>query len=468
MEQNLDINTLQLPPVDTAPFRSNNEKLFEQLATTLVIVDDDPTGNQTVYDIPLLATWDKETFLQEFKAQTPAFFVLTNSRSLTAKASAEVFQELARNLLAAAKKTNRKYILLSRSDSTLRGHFPAEIENLKTYANDVEAVTIFCPVMFEGNRVTVNDTHYIQEENTLLPVASTAFAEDKSFGYQNSNLKEYIKEKSSGSISQDKIHSLPLDKLRKYSTERLVSFFENLPAQAYCILNALCYEDLDKACHALLLATQNGKPFAYRTSSSMVPSLIGLPPKELLDAGQMLQPTDQGGLLVLGSYVPKSSAQFNYLYDRMNQENALELDVKKAVKKGAADYLDSLSRKLNQKLDAGEDVLLYTSRELLTAADVDGNLEIGSVISKALVTLVEKLEKAPRYLIAKGGITSNDLAVKGLQMNRSTVLGQILRGVPVWEMGKDTRFPGLPYVVFPGNVGSESALWELTKKLNKQ
>ena len=109
---------------------------------------------------------------------------------------------------------------------------------------------------------------------------------------------------------------------------------------------------------------------------------------------------------------------------------------------------------LNQKLDAGEDVLLYTSRELLTAADVDGNLEIGSVISKALVTLIEKLEKAPRYLIAKGGITSNDLAVKGLKMNRSTVLGQILRGVPVWEMGKDTRFPGLPYVVFPGNVGN--------------
>ena len=94
------------------------------------------------------------------------------------------------------------------------------------------------------------------------------------------------------------------------------------------------------------------------------------------------------------------------------------------------------------------------------------SLDIGAKVSDALVEIVRQLEVRPRYLIAKGGITSSDLATRGLGVKRAMVLGQILPGVPVWELGAETKFPGLPYVVFPGNVGGPDALAEAVNKFN--
>ena len=50
-------------------------------------------------------------------------------------------------------------------------------------------------------------------------------------------------------------------------------------------------------------------------------------------------------------------------------------------------------------------------------------------------------------------------------MKRARVLGQLLPGVPVWELGDETKFPGLPYIVFPGNVGGPTALVEAVERL---
>jgi uncharacterized protein YgbK (DUF1537 family) len=69
-------------------------------------------------------------------------------------------------------------------------------------------------------------------------------------------------------------------------------------------------------------------------------------------------------------------------------------------------------------------------------------------------------------MVAKGGITSSDLASKGLMAERATVLGAVIPGVPVWKMDIKSRFPGILYVVFPGNVGNHTALLEVCKKLN--
>ena len=110
-------------------------------------------------------------------------------------------------------------------------------------------------------------------------------------------------------------------------------------------------------------------------------------------------------------------------------------------------------------------MVLATSRELVTSGDAAASLDIGNRVSAALVEIVRRLEVRPRYLIAKGGITSSDLATKGLGVKRALVRGQLLPGVPVWELGPETRFPGLPYIVFPGNVGGPSALTDAVQGL---
>ena len=79
-------------------------------------------------------------------------------------------------------------------------------------------------------------------------------------------------------------------------------------------------------------------------------------------------------------------------------------------------------------------------------------------MSRAICSLVRGLREQPAFLVAKGGITSNDVAVHALGVRRADVLGSVRPGVPVWRCGAESRAPGLAYVVFPGNVGAADDL----------
>src|SRR4029450_8432609 len=105
---------------------------------------------------------------------------------------------------------------------------------------------------------------------------------------------------------------------------------------------------------------------------------------------------------------------------------------------------------------------------LVTGADASSTLAIGQRVSAGLVAVVRALTARPRYLLAKGGITSSDVATQGLGVRRAMVLGQILPGVPVWQLGAETRYPGLSYIVFPGNVGGPEALGQTVTALRAQ
>ena len=169
--------------------------------------------------------------------------------------------------------------------------------------------------------------------------------------------------------------------------------------------------------------------------------------------------------MVVGSYVPKSTEQLDHLLAAAGVA-PVELAVNDVLNGTTArTAMSDAARSVNEHLTAGRDAVLFTSRPLVTGADAAENLGIGQRVSSALVEIVTRLEVRPRYLIAKGGVTSSDLATKGLGVKRARVLGQILPGVPVWELGPETRFPGLPYVVFPGNVGGPEALQDAVLKL---
>ncbi len=456
----------QLPLEDTSNYRHLNKMLFKDLNRTCVVVDDDPTGNQTVYDIPLLTTWDLETLTHEFKNETPIFFLLTNSRSLSQKKSSEIYEQISRNIIKASELTNREFTMVSRSDSTLRGHF-SEVNVIKNTIKLNDAITVFLPVMFEGNRVTVNDVHYIADGDYLVPVNETPFSQDHTFSYSKADLKEWIQEKTDGQVKASDVFSLSVETIRSKNEAWLCEQIKTLRADTFCILNALNYHDLDKVVQALLLAEKSGKKFVYRTSSSFVPSYIGLEPKPLLTSEKIIDSGRQtGGITIVGSYVPKSSQQLNCALKHYDESNIIEVNVDTILKAGADLYLASVISKVDKNIANGHDVIIYTSRKLITGANANSNIDIASKVSYALVTLIKGISVRPKYVLAKGGITSHDLAIKGLGMKRSKVLGQIESGIPVWEMGEETKFPKLRYIVFPGNVGSEKSLLTIIQKLS--
>jgi uncharacterized protein YgbK (DUF1537 family) len=170
-------------------------------------------------------------------------------------------------------------------------------------------------------------------------------------------------------------------------------------------------------------------------------------------------------LIVVGSYVPKSTTQLNVL---LAQPDLVQVEVNVDALLDDGQQAGEVARTIavtTAALQRGQDVVVYTSRRLITGADAVSSLAIGQRVSASLVALVQGLGVRPRYLIAKGGITSSDLATKALGVKRALVRGQILPGIPLWEVGAESRYPGLVYVVFPGNVGGDDALVQARQKL---
>ena len=93
-------------------------------------------------------------------------------------------------------------------------------------------------------------------------------------------------------------------------------------------------------------------------------------------------------------------------------------------------------------------------------------LAVARAVSEALVAIVHGIKTRPDFVAGKGGITSSDVGTRGLGAARAVVLGQIRPGVPVWRLGAESRFPGMPYVVFPGNVGGPETLAEIVAELS--
>jgi uncharacterized protein YgbK (DUF1537 family) len=119
----------------------------------------------------------------------------------------------------------------------------------------------------------------------------------------------------------------------------------------------------------------------------------------------------------------------------------------------------------SKEIQRGQDVLVMTSRNLIVGEDAISSLRIGGVVAATLVRIMQGIDVRPRYIIAKGGITSSDIATMGLNMKRAMVVGQAAPGVPLWRCyEKTSRHQGVPYVVFPGNVGGDDTLGELVER----
>jgi len=425
---------------------------------------------------------------------------MTNSRSLTPHAAAEVNAIIAKRLGAAAERYGRKLSVISRSDSTLRGHYPLEIDVLARALcedddeDDSEEGSgggsrrsgsssqsmdgqLIVPFFLEGGRLTVNDVHYVADgDDALIPAANTPFAEDAAFGFSSSNLLDYVVEKTNGRYGRDSIESISIDDIRTGGPDAVCAKLSRLSNMRPCVVNAVTLRDAEVVALALMDAEErDGKRILVRSAASFVQARIGLPKRPILDAGTIVNGEQddaavrhRGGLIVVGSYVPKTTAQLGALL-ALDDLVKIEIDVADLVgdDEGRRDrILNSVLERVRNAIASGGNAVAYTSRTLVTGTTPADSLAIGNVVSRSLVSLVRNLNCRPRFLIAKGGITSSDVATKGLGIKRAWVLGQAAPGVPVWRVGPEGKFPGMGYVVFPGNVGGDDALLELVKKLS--
>ena len=383
---------------------------------------------------------------------------------MTADEAASVNCEIAASLLAAREATGRDYTVISRSDSTLRGHYPVETDVLAEALEDAEAVCLIIPFFLEGGRWTIDDTHYVVEGDQWTLAAETPFAKDAVFGFRNSHLPKWVEEKTGGKCLASNVGSIDLPTIRR-GPEAVAEQLATFAPGSVGVVNALTMSDMEVVVAAILDAEAQGQRFLYRTAASFVRARAGLPKKPLLEGEELVSAGGQtGGLVVVGSYVPKTTQQLDVLLDS-KVLTPVEIDVAALLE---GESLDALFAELNESLGRGESCVVYTSRKLITGESDAENLSIGQKVSQMLVNLVKQLPQAPRYLVAKGGITSSDLATKALGMRRAIVRGQILPGIAVWQPDAKTLFPGLPYVVFPGNVGSETALLEAVRKLDHE
>jgi uncharacterized protein YgbK (DUF1537 family) len=428
------------------------------LRTKIVVLDDDPTGSQTVHSCRLLTRWDASTLRVALCDDAPLFFVLTNTRGMDAAHAARITREVCRNLQAALTMlahddTHFNLLYVSRSDSTLRGHYPVETDVMAAELGPFDAHFLI-PAFFEGGRFTRDSVHYLLVNGTATPVHETEFAHDSVFGYRHSYLPAYVEERTQGRIPAGAVERFLLPEVRGDASLRLRALHGNV----CCVVDAEQQTDLDHFADQLLDASAHGKRFLFRSAASLLTALARLPPQPVAaDAMHVYVRNHQPGAIVVGSHVKKTSAQLERLLHAPGVV-ALEIEVDRIC----CERDKLLHAVLQQARDAHANAMtpvIFTSRVERRFTDQAARLAFGETVSGFLVDVVRGLPPTLGFLISKGGITSNDILSHALALTASTVLGQIFPGCSVVRCPDDhPRYPAMPVVIFPGNVGDDDAL----------
>lgn len=437
-------------------------RAFASTPRKLIAVDDDPTGTQTVAGADVITTWDQDDIDWLVNRPSPIGFVLTNGRALTPDEVEAANTEVGRRLADAERRLGVDLVVVSRSDSTLRGHFPLEVDALRRGLGGPPSATMLVPFFAEGGRLTIDGVHYVREGTRLVPVGRTNFARDLSFGFRHSDLCCWIEEKTGGRIPAHSVDLLDIDTIRAGGIEAAVEVLRRVPADGFCVVDAVDHQDLAVAVAAVLRSEASGQRWLFRSAAGLIPTLVGRSPSD-----PVVPPpigSTRGGLVVAGSHVPVSTRQIASLSRRPGvqvfEASAAEL----ADPARAPGEVDRMVASAAPALARGAIVLMATSRALVSAEDLEGSLRLTQRIAAGMARFVAELPDPPAWLVAKGGITSHAVTTQGLGARRSEVLGPIIPGVPMLAVGPDARFPGLPYAAFAGNVGDDWALAEVVDR----
>ncbi len=447
-----------------------NEQPFK-----IAVLDDDPTGIQTVHDVYVYTDWEISTLREAFKDSSCLFYILTNSRSFGKKQTEEVHRTIARRLLAVSGETNIPFLVILRGDSTLRGHYLLEPEVMEQVFLEEGGLKtdgeILCPAFFEGGRCTKDDIHYVEENGSWTEAAKTEYARDRTFGYRSSNLREFIEEKTGGRVKRENCISVSTQLLESGTEDcRLDELLKSAKDGQKIVVNAVCYSQLERFSVSFWRAVKQGKWFTVRSGASLVKAISGIKAKPFLTGRELLKKgTKSGGLIIAGSHVERTTRQLAELENSIHPYCFIEFQADAALRDGELrKEIQEVRKRAEQAISWGRDAVVYTSRRVLCREEGEESLNLSVRISEALTSVVRELSVSPSYIIAKGGITSSDVGTRGLGVKKALALGQAAPGVPVWLTGKESRFPGMPYIIFPGNEGTDQTLRQIADSLAEE
>ena len=357
----LPVSVLGELPAHRGGVRAGLQAALAGLNRKIVVLDDDPTGVQTVHDVYVYTCWDRETMIEAFRQPEAMFFILTNSRGLTAPESRAQHAQIAENIAAASAATGKDFLLLSRGDSTLRGHWPMETEVLR---DQLECLTgkrfdgeVIYPFFPEGGRYTLEGVHYVRQGESLVPAGLTEFAKDKSFGYTASSLPDWCEEKSGGRFRAADCCRVTLGELRAADTDAIAAKLEAVTDFGKIAVDSADYEDTAVFTAALCGAVASGKEFLFRCAAALPKVLGGVPDRPLLQrADRVDADSSRGGIILIGSHVNKTSRQLAALQDAGLPMEFLRFDQHRVLEEGGLE--DEVARVLalaEAQLLAGRD-----------------------------------------------------------------------------------------------------------------
>ncbi len=447
----------------------------------IVVFDDDPTGSQTVHSCPLLLSWDVDVLRRGLRHQSPLLFVLANTRSLVPDEAANRITEICNALnqaIAAEDLSFENIILVSRGDSTLRGHGVLEPEVINNSLGPFDA-TLHVPAFLEGGRTTVDGMHLLNG----TPVHKTSFAKDHLFTFSTSYLPDWLHEKSRGAIDPLSVQRITLSQLDQaaLSPNGMIDLERSLKAlvgNQPVVVDAVKREQLD----VLATAVRNlssSKRFLFRSAASLLNSLADLSPKSL-DPKQIrgfCRKDEMGqylpGMILVGSHVELADIQLRRLLE-VDKCKGIELPVAKLASlfnEGFKDlHLPTLEKQwvtqLEELLEQGKTPVLYTTRGEILFSSVRSRLLFGYYLADLMARLTKNIAPKLGYLISKGGITTHILLQKGLGLEKVNLAGQILPGLSLVIAGARNNNSPLPIVTFPGNLGGKNTLLQAWEILN--
>ena len=232
-------------------------------------------GTQSVHDIAVLMDWSIDAISAELARPQRAFFIVTNARSMPESQAQAVNAFIARNLTMAAQRVGVDFAVVSRLDSTLRGHFHAEMLALQDGLAYKPHAWIIAPLFLEGGRYTIGDTQYVSDGECLTPVGDTEFARDAAFAFKASDLRQWVEEKTAGAVSAADVVSVSIEDLRLGGPAQVAARLSEVPQGGVCVVNGASNRDMEVFMQGLLAVEADGRRFPVSRRRIVHPRVAG-------------------------------------------------------------------------------------------------------------------------------------------------------------------------------------------------
>ena len=437
----------------------------------IIIIDDDPTGSQTVNGCNLILKWDYETLLKGLKGSSNLLFILANTRSLSEKDVKIRLTEICSSLNEIMNNSlfaQEEFVVISRGDSTLRGHNFTEPYIINELLGPFDA-TFYIPAFIEGNRTTVNGNHFVDN----IPIHETIFSKDKIFGFNTSNIKELICEQSNYQLDFNNVENIfikDFEELETNQPSKLFMHIEKLKNNKKVIVDIMDYSQLDKF-SSIVKSLLKKKKFLFRSAASFISSLSNVKQnkRDPIYFSQLRRKNNSDktmkGLLVVGSYVELTTLQLNKVLE-ISLCKPIEINISKLYDffklEDNLNQINSFKKlilnSVRQNISQDSIPVLYTSRDILSTRDNNDLIKFQHFLSAFIAEIVSDIKNEIGYLISKGGITTHAIISKGLKADSVYLEGQILPGISLVTFNLLKQKGKLPIVTFPGNIGNNMSL----------